>query len=64
MLFLGVLAAARSASSASLVDQLNNVVFYNSGVAHASDRYVYVPMSVSYNEQDNITCTGEIASNL
>jgi hypothetical protein len=51
-------AALSSPLASPLATQLSNAVFYHQGTCSSADEFVYVPMKVSYNEQDNITCTG------
>ena len=53
-----VCVGAVPAASGSLFTELESTVFYASGQALASDEYVDVNMEVSYNEPDNVTCTG------
>ena len=58
MLFLLLSAASVSClahSPTTLYDALHTATFYNSGVAVATDRYVWVPFDVSYMEPDNVT---------
>lgn len=45
------------ASADLLVSQLESAIFMNSGVVKSSYNFTYVPMSVSYNEPDNVTCS-------
>jgi hypothetical protein len=52
------LAMQLNKSELSLATQLSQSVFYNQGTCKSTDEFLYVPMKVSYNEQDNITCTG------
>jgi hypothetical protein len=55
-------AAAAAAAPPSPPDDLSaalaSAIFYHNGTARKTHRYEYVGMMVSYNEQDNVTCTG------
>ena len=48
-------AAGGAAGGSPLAAALASALFYNSGVARATDRYTWVPFSVSYMEPDNVT---------
>ena len=48
--------AAVAAAPDGLSAALSSSIFYNNGTARKTDRYEYVGMMVSYNEQDNVTC--------
>lgn len=51
-----LLASAPTALASSLLEELQQVTFYDSGTATAKDEYVDVPLPISYNEPDNVTC--------
>lgn len=40
-----------------LFDELAKIIFYSNGTTYAEHQYIDVPMSLSYNEPDNVTCT-------
>lgn len=41
----------------ALFEELSKVIFYSNGTARAEHQYVDVPLAVSYNEPDNVTCS-------
>jgi hypothetical protein len=50
-------AAAPPAPPPSLHAELGRVLFMNNGTTTSADRFEYVPMKISYNEPDNVSCS-------
>ena len=51
-----VVGTAAASAPLSLYDELGRVIFYSNGTVSATHEFVDVPMSVSYNEPDNVSC--------
>jgi hypothetical protein len=50
-------ATPSSPRSSSLSNELTRLIFMNNGTVTKADVFEYVPMKISYNEPDNVTCS-------